>query len=541
MASETSPSPGTSTGSAALEGAKQRFSRNAAFNAGAALVDIVVGFVIVPLVVHGLGEVSYGIWVLVGQGIAGMGLADFGMSITVVRFLAQHNARDDRDAVQRLMSTSLLYSFLPAVLVLCGGGLFAVWAPQWFHLPAALVFDTRLTIAFMATALALNFPAAVLNAAIPACSRYDYLAWCKIVLQVLRAVLYWAVLAAGWGLAGVAAAALASEIVSAGLGVYLAHALLPWLRLSRRAVSWETLRPLLGFSVYAFLLMVAVQAIFGIDNLVVGWALGPVAVAFYGLAAGLAERLRASLKVVTTLYAPLAAQMHALERHDEMRQLFLLGSRLTLLLVMPACLGLCLLGPDFLQLWVGASYRQHSSAILILLAAAVAFFALDMPCTQVLYGMGRHRFNALLSCAEGGANLVLSLILVRFWGGVGVAWGSFIPALVCEAFILPAYTLRHIQLKPWPYYRSVLLRPLAVAAPAAGWFLAWHESGWVVSWFRFAATVLGGLLVYMWALRAYGIGAEESGYLRRALGRLPPVVLAWLLPAPAAAGRAAAE
>lgn len=524
---------GMPSGAASLEGAKRRFSFNAICNTVGFVVQVVAAFVVTPIVVHGLGNLEYGIWGLIGQTVTSMSLLDFGIGIAVARYFAHHHALDDHDEMNRVVSTGLFLSLIPFVLVLAAGFVVAALAPHFFQFPAGLVHEVRVTIVLVAAAVAAMFPGGVLGAAVPALSRYDLLTLRTTIWIGLRALLYWVALRLGWGLIGVAAVALGVELFALLLGTYFAWRLAPWLRLRPRWISRATLRALLGFSGYAFLLTVSLRLIFSCDNIVVGWALGPLAVAFYAVAGGLAEQLRMSTKVLTTLYSALATQMHALEGGagggEGLRRLFLTGSRLALLLVLPGCIGLALLGPQFLQLWLGAAYREHSSAILALLTATVASFALATSCTQVLYGMNRHRFNALLSLGEAAANLGLSLLLVRHMGAIGVAWGTALPAFLCEAVVLPLYTLRQVKLPAMVFVREAMVRPVLAGVPLALWCWACRGSGWVESWPALIAAAIAGGLLFAVCLRAYGFSPEERPYLRQALRRLPPRVVRLLL------------
>ncbi len=115
------------------------------------------------------------------------------------------------------------------------------------------------------------------------------------------------------------------------------------------------LKTLVNFSVYAFIISVAYRLIFMTDNIVVGFVLGPVAIAFYSVGMQLPGILRDSLGNITMIYAPLAYQMDALEQRDSLRRLFLTGSRIALLYVLPGVLGVVFVGPHFLGLWMGGT------------------------------------------------------------------------------------------------------------------------------------------------------------------------------------------
>jgi O-antigen/teichoic acid export membrane protein len=113
-----------------------------------------------------------------------------------------------------------------------------------------------------------------------------------------------------------------------------------------------------------------------------------------------------------------------------------------LLLAGPMLAYMVALGDPFLARWLGEGYRGESGDVLIVLALGVAAPIASHPLVQVLYGVNRLRPLALLYLVEGGANLVLSLLLAKPFGIVGVALGTAIPAFVAHAVILPRLLAR---------------------------------------------------------------------------------------------------
>mgnify|MGYP003339009902 CR=1 FL=1 len=70
-------------------------------------VMIVVTFFMTPILVKGLGDDRYGIWVFVESIIKYLALFDLGVTAAVVKYVAKFNATEDRDEVNRIYSTSI--------------------------------------------------------------------------------------------------------------------------------------------------------------------------------------------------------------------------------------------------------------------------------------------------------------------------------------------------------------------------------------------------------------------------------------------------
>ncbi|MGN6592816.1 MAG: oligosaccharide flippase family protein [Terriglobales bacterium] len=519
MADTASAPAGMPTGAASLAGARRRVPWNVGANVAGLVINLALTVFITPLLVHGLGEVAFGIWALVGHIAGNMNLLDFGMQVTVTRYLAHHHALDDKEGISQVVSSALLFSLLPAAAALVAGAVVAWLAPAIFHLPAAYVTSGRAAILLVAASVALLFPGGVINSAIPALSRYDLLNLRNIFWSVARVALLWWVLTHGYGLVAVALVCLIAQALMLLLGAGLSFHLLPWLRLGRRFCRRATLRSLVSFSFWAFLISIASRLIFTADNVVVAVTLGPVAVAFYGIGSSIAEQLRGGMATVTMLYAPLAAQMHALHGESALALLLRRGTRIAVLISLPGILAMAAVGNPFLNFWLGADYAARTTPILVLLCLSAGIYALALTCNQVLYGMNRHRISAHISLAEASANLLLSILLALRLGAVGVAWGTFLPALLCEGIFLPVYTCRQVSVPLTTYYRDVLGRPLLAAVPMGLWLLWMRTHNLVQGWTSLAAWIVPGCALYLLSVWWVALDGEEKAMVTRRLRR----------------------
>jgi O-antigen/teichoic acid export membrane protein len=511
------------TGASSLAGARRRLPWNAAANAAGLIVNIALTAFITPLLVHGLGEVAFGIWALVGHLAGNMNLLDFGMQVTTTRYLAHHHALDEKESIHEVLASALLFSLIPAGLALVAGGLVAWWAPALFHLPPAYVRSGRLAILLVAASVALLFPGGVANSAIPALSRYDLLNLRNIFWSVLRVGLLWWVLARGHGLVAVALVCLIAQAAMLLVGALLSFRLLPWVRLRWRHCTRATLSSLMSFSFWAFLMSIASRLIFTADNVVVAIVLGPIAVAFYGIGSSIADQLRNAMFTVAMLYAPLAAQINALQDRAGLARLLGRGTRLAMLLCLPGVLAMAAIGRPFLHFWLGSDYAARSTPVLVLLCLSGTAYVLALTCNQVLTGMNRHRLSARISLAEAAANLGLSAVLAWRMGEVGVAWGTFVPACICEAVLLPVYTCRLLEV-PWAaYYREVLLRPLLASLPFTGWLLWLRMENLIQGWLTLGSWLAPGLVLYAATAWRWALDQDERDqgwtWLRHALRR----------------------
>jgi O-antigen/teichoic acid export membrane protein len=522
--SMSSEKPSAPARGASLGDAKARIPKNVIFNFAGYAANILITFLIAPLLVHRLGDTAYGVWGLISEILGYSFLLDFGIRIAVTRYIGRHLALDEPEAMNRVLTTGLVFSAGSVVIVLTGGVVLAFLLPRLFSIPPRLVSDSRLTVVIVATALASSFPGSLFNGCVAALSRYDLLNIRNVAPNVIRALLLWFFLDRGYGLLAVALISSSTFVLAFILDFYFASRHLPGFAIERRFFDLSALRTLVDFSVYAFLLSVSWRLLFMTDNLVVGFVLGPAAVTFYTVGMNLADLLRGSLGNISNLFAPLAAQMHALEQQHSLQRLLFKGSRMTLLYALAGVGGLIVLGPQFLGFWMGQAFIGRTGPILIALVVEVACYALAYTCGQVLYGMNRHRFYAWLSMLQAATNFALSTILIRRFGPLGVALGTVIPALVVEALLLPVYTCRVLEVSIHRFYASSVARPLAILVPYVAWLWMLRAGGLVQGYFSLALAVASGLLVYALLGWWFVFDSEERERAWRSIGRLVGII-----------------
>src|SRR6202022_1735245 len=88
-----------------------------------------------------------------------------------------------------------------------------------------------------------------------------------------------------------------------------------------------TLTKIWNYSLYAFLINVAIQVVYYTDNLVVGAFLSPAAVTLYAVGGILIGYARQIVSSMTTTFTPLASTFEAEGSYTNLRRLLIHGTR----------------------------------------------------------------------------------------------------------------------------------------------------------------------------------------------------------------------
>jgi O-antigen/teichoic acid export membrane protein len=117
--------------------------------------------------------------------------------------------------------------------------------------------------------------------------------------------------------------------------------------------------------------------------------------------------------------------------------------------------GTAFFGDALILTWVGESYTESHTILLVLLVAQLVASPIGV-LRWISFGAGHARAPALMHLVEAVANIILSLILIKPFGILGVALGTTIPVLVVELGGILPYACRQLHFRLLPMTRGIL-------------------------------------------------------------------------------------
>ncbi len=463
-------------------------------------LQAVITFLVIPILVRGLGDEGYGTWSLLQAALAYLVLLELNVSDAVIRYIARYQERDDASSTDKIFSTSLcLFTAAGAAAALVTTALCAFETP--LGVAAERADEVRRALAILGAGVAVALPLRVFPAVLEGLGRYPTLNLVETAAALIRGLLLaWAV-TRGRGLVDMAIV-VASLLVAQGVFMaWLARAAIPTLRFRPSSVDRATLALIAAYASPAVLIVLAGQISLHSDALVIGAFLDPRSITYFVLAAGLIDQARRALTAVVTVLTPTVSALDSafeLEPGDskerareQVSEIFLEFAAGLSAVAVPAAIAAVLLGHSFLTLWVGPSYAEASHPVLSILAVALPSFAIQVAAARVLFGIGRLRFLAIVSVAEALSNVGLSIALLGSMGIVGVALGTAIPS-VFQALATTGYVCRVLGISLRRALRAIGL-PVLMASPLPACVWWWASTSYSLdSWPGFLAAALAG-------------------------------------------------
>jgi len=504
---------------------RSRLVHNIASNWANLAVNIAISFFLAPFVVNKLGSTWYGIWAVVMQFTGYLYLMDFGVRESVIRYTSKYMARRQGRRLNQILTVSFGVYAPITVLTLIASATLAWAAPYIFQMDAQHYSAARWTILLVGITIAQTFISNVFLGILLGLQRWAINNLVGITIALVRTMVIVAALQAGHGIITLAAIQLGSSIVSGVVSAILATRYLRQLGTSIHIerMSAKRFRALASrvfrYGLFVFLNNIGQKIIVASDATIIAIFLTMPSVTYYAIAGSLIDPLRSLLASTALVFAPIASRLHATGNRQQLGKTAVSGSKLILVIALPIVLTYIILGQTFIGLWMGPEFSQPSGAVLMVLAWAMLASTPSFVLGMVLYGISQHNITAYLKLAEAAVNLVLSIVLARHFGIIGVALGMAIPHTIVSLFVLPYLTCRAIKFPLSALYLGVFKGPLLAALPLIAAELWVHRNVQIKGLIPFFAIIALLSAGYLLSVYWFALDREERSWALNILRR----------------------
>lgn len=486
-------------------------------------VDGALGLVMLPFNVSHLGPAAYGLWALTASVTWFFNVLDLGYGGAVVKFIAQYRAWRDRRALNEILSTVALVCTALGALCFLVTGVIAWQIDRLFNIEPAQVTTARQVLLIIGTYLSVRFAFAIFGSVVYGFQRYYLNNAVSIGLSIVVALVNLAVLSAGYGLVQLVAATTAVRLLWLGFFAWNAYRVYPGLQVRPSLFRRARLEEVTGFSIYMLVLDWSAKLNYSADTLVIGAMLNTTAVALWTVGQRLSVFAQQLTNQLNDALFPLVVDSDAAQRQDRLQAILIQGTKLSLAIAAPLCVGVIMLAEPLIYSWVGTGFASSVRPTQILIGVVLIRVS-TASANLILKGAGQHKLLACTNATAALVNILLSIALIRPLGLIGAALGTLIPITAATTFVLYPAACRRVGVSSarpltqgiWP-----ALWPAAVMA-AVLWV---GQRVPADNLFEVALHLAAGGLVYAGLFLTVSVGAGERRFywtrLRTLVAREP--------------------
>ncbi len=195
-----------------------------------------------------------------------------------------------------------------------------------------------------------------------------------------------------------------------------------------------------------------------------------------------------------------------------------MGTKLTVAFATPLLMGLALLAEPLILAWTGPDYLMAVPVCQWLASAAMVSIIHSNTCNLLSMG-GRQKFVALAVFGGQIVNIILSFLLIRPLGIVGVSMATLVAALPVYVILIERYAGRLHGRSLWSFYRETVLPSVVPALIMAGMFLLVLRYWSLTNLLEVAILEAFGIAVFGSVYWGIGFRSKERAYFKEKLKR----------------------
>lgn len=408
--------------------------------------------VLMPILTKAFGAVNYGIWAQVSV-VTGMltPLMVLGTDTAVLRFLPGRSNQE----IRRGFSTLFVYYAL-----ISAGVAILLWA---FSRPVASTFFERAANArFVVLCGGVIFAGLMANA----CRNFYRLkgsgkmyAFINIVQSLYSAAIALGVAVFRGTIFEVVLFGMVADLIL--IGILLSHIA------TRESLAWPDWTLLSQFVRFGLPLVPAGYAMWVLnlaDRLFISYYGTLQDLGVYSLVYSLGYMLiTLFFNPIWLMYPPVAAELYNQDRLADMSRLFRYSTRLALGLLVPAMVGVSVLGVPIIRTFSTEEFVR-GAPLVPLITFGYTCLMMASYFDVVLALAGRQVWSTINIVIAAGVNTLLNFVLVPTWGIAGAAWTTAL-AFGIQLALCIRVASRYVRLDfDWVFFRKVCLSSLGMGA-----------------------------------------------------------------------------
>ncbi len=417
---------------------------------GSRIVGLLIGFVTTPLLVHDLGDVDFGLFVLVGAIVGYVGLLDFGIGPGLVRFFTEYDQNADARGVAHVLSLATFFYLFIGVIF---GGALVLWTP-WLvgrlSISPSMRQTAEVSIFIVFGYFILSCMVGVLTARLVSLHRMDVTSFIRVVGQVVYAGLIVGVLPRSPTVETAILLNVAQVVVTGTLSLIVLSRIGP-VRLSNPfSIPPPLIRKVMAFGGWMQINSLASLVTMETDRIIVAAFISVQAVTPYQIGNRLGSLGGVLPMQLLSAAMPSATMLSLTNDPQALKRFYGDMTRYLMLLTVPVVGGIAVVANPFILAWMGRPF-QNAAFVAIGLSLAFGINNLTGMGTTMLRAAGRPKYEAYCGIIGPVLNVVITVALAPKFGLRGIVVGTILAEIFTSICFLVLFHRRY----PFGWWETV--------------------------------------------------------------------------------------
>ncbi len=491
----------------------------------------IIGIAMTPFIVSNIGKDEYGIFNAIGALIGTIALLDFGLTNTVVRFIAKYRAEKDREGEENFLATIRLLYFVISLLVIVLGTIFYFFIDSYFTKFNAQELEiAKIMFVILIFNLAIQLPGMIFTGICKGYEEFVFPESVGIIRYVLRSITVVAVLLFGGKAISLVIVDTIFNIFTISVSAYYVLVKLK-VKFKLHQLSKKYILQIFKYSSWIFVFSLVGMLQWKSGSWILGSMSFPKVLGIYGIGIALGTYYGTFSTAISSVFLPRATQMAVNNATgEELTNMMIKLGRLSFIVLMYVLGAFILYGEQFVNLWVGggdsAEDGRYNSKECneIYIIALMIMIAYTIPLLQafgnsVLEAKNKLAFKAILYLVVMVFGAIAGGVLAIDYGAIGMISGLVLGWLVVQN-VMNFYYHKKIGLNIIRFFKELLHKSffVVIIVVAIGYTINYIPGeGWLNFIFK------GSIYTTVFVVLMYFLGMLE--YERELFAK--PIVSLW--------------
>jgi len=420
------------------------------------VLSMAVGLVYTPILVRKLGQSEYGLYSLIASIISYLTILDLGFGNAIVVYTTRYRAKKQNEEESKLHGMFIfIYTIIGVVASIIGIILY-------FNIDN--MFGNTMTVQELSKAkvmmiiltfnLIITFPFSVFGNIIIAYEKFIFSKLVKILQILLVPCIMIPALFLGYKSITMVLIITITNIICLLINTYFCFKKLK-LKILFRGFDIKILKEIFAYSFFIFLNQIIDKVNWTLDQFVLGLVSGTVTVAIYSIAGQLNMMYMHFSTAISSVMLPKITKMEENKAtNEEFTDVFVKIGRIQYIVMALIITGFILFGQSFINIWVGEGY-QESYAIACILMIPITIPLIQNIGLSILQAKNKYKYRTMIFFVIAIINILITLILVQRYGGIGAAIGTAIAQILGQIIIMNIYYHKKIHINIIKFWKEI--------------------------------------------------------------------------------------
>lgn len=417
----------------------------------------IISILYTPIMLRLLGQSEYGLFTLSNSVIGYLGILEFGLGNTIIRYTAKYRANNDKEGEYNLNGMFIIVYSIISMIVFIAGYILVKNSNYIFSKSLSIneLKTVKSLLGLMVFNMGISIPFGIFSSIVSAYERFTFQKILGICRVILNPLIMLPLLFIGYKSVVMTIASTILNVLFILINVFYCFKILN-VKIKFNRFDMTLFKDIFNYSFFIFLNMIVDKIYWGTDQMILGVISGTTIVAIYSIGATFNSYYMSFSTAISSVFLPRITQMVTKNASDkELSEIFIKIGRVQYIILSFILCGFILIGKEFISIWAGLGYESSYYIALVVMVPLTVPLIQNLGIT-ILQAKNMHKFRSNLYLIIAFINLVISIPLAKIFGGIGCAIGSGVCFFIGNALIINIYYYKKINLDIPRFWKNIV-------------------------------------------------------------------------------------